>query len=33
MEYDKVIRMKFAGLLVTLVVLSFWGLWNLMLVE
>ncbi len=33
MEYDKVIRMKFAGLLATLVALSFWGLWHLMLVE
>lgn len=33
MEYDKATRLKFAGLLITLVALSLWGLRNLMLVE
>lgn len=33
MEEDRVIRMKFAGLIATVVTLTMWGMWHLVMVE
>jgi len=33
MNDDKMIRMKFGGLLLTVMTLTAWGMWHLMMVE